>query len=491
MPPTSSKTLTLISPPALQVKIERGEAPTKEFVFKAPFRIGRDEECQVCIKDYMVSRVHAEVTYEEGQWWIRDLNSTNGTFIAGERVSRVPITAPAQIVFGVNGPGLLVEVERMPVPPPAEDRGPSLTRYIHHYFADSPSEQAGEHTMMVRRAFQKVQKKKSQIYLRIIAGVSVLFLLAAAFAVYKQLQVSKQQALAQNLFYEMKELDVTLSRLEQTIALTGDPQAVAEIQRFRAKRKELENNYDQYIDALGIYGKDMSEEERLIFRVARLWGECEVNMPEGFVREVKNYIRKWQSTDRLKKALARAQQNGYAPKIAAAMLSYHMPPQFFYLGLQESDFNPNRCGPKTRFGIAKGMWQFIPATARQYGLRTGPLLEVPHADPRDERHNFEKSTDAAAQYLRDIYNTDAQASGLLVMASYNWGENNVKALIRQMPENPRERNFWRLLQGDRVKLPAETYDYVFYIISAAVIGENPKLFGFDFENPLAEAALQR
>jgi len=25
---------------------------------------------------------------------------------------------------------------------------------------------------------------------------------------------------------------------------------------------------------------------------------------------------------------------------------------------------------------------------------------------------------------------------------------------------------------------------VFYIIAAAVIGENPRLFGFDFDNPL-------
>jgi hypothetical protein len=37
-----------------------------------------------------------------------------------------------------------------------------------------------------------------------------------------------------------------------------------------------------------------------------------------------------------------------------------------------------------------------------------------------------------------------------------------------------------------VQIPKETYDYVFYILSAAVIGENPRLFGFDFENPLAD-----
>ncbi len=112
------------------------------------------------------------------------------------------------------------------------------------------------------------------------------------------------------------------------------------------------------------------------------------------------------------------------------------------------------------------------------------MVELQRYDPRDERHDFIKSTEAAARYLRDIYDTDAQASGLLVIASYNWGENKVIDLIRKMPENPRERNFWRLLKNYRERLPDETYNYVFYIFSAAVIGENPRIFGFKFDNPL-------
>ena len=81
-------------------------------------------------------------------------------------------------------------------------------------------------------------------------------------------------------------------------------------------------------------------------------------------------------------------------------------------------------------------------------------------DPGDERHHYEKATKAAARYLKDLYSTDAQASGLLVMACYNWGEDNVLPLVRSMPANPRERNFWRLLRPPRQD-PTETYDYVF------------------------------
>ncbi len=54
-----------------------------------------------------------------------------------------------------------------------------------------------------------------------------------------------------------------------------------------------------------------------------------------------------------------------------------------------------------------------------------------------------------------------------------------------MPQNPRERNFWVLLTKHRDDVPKQTYDYVLSILSAAVIGENPRLFGFQFDNPLA------
>lgn len=87
--------------------------------------------------------------------------------------------------------------------------------------------------------------------------------------------------------------------------------------------------------------------------------------------------------------------------------------------------------------------------------------------------------------MKDLYATDAQASGLLIMACYNWGEGRVLPLIRSLPQNPSDRNFWKVLTRYREKIPAETYDYVFSIFSAAVIGEDPKLFGFSFDNPLA------
>ena len=113
---------------------------------------------------------------------------------------------------------------------------------------------------------------------------------------------------------------------------------------------------------------------------------------------------------------------------------------------------------------------------------TGPLLGLRQFDPDDQRFDPDAATQAAARYLRDLYRGEAQASGLLVLASYNWGPTRVKKRIRAMKENPRDRNFWALLaQKD---IPKETRDYVFLIFAAAVIGEDPKLFGFAFDEPL-------
>jgi hypothetical protein len=70
------------------------------------------------------------------------------------------------------------------------------------------------------------------------------------------------------------------------------------------------------------------------------------------------------------------------------------------------------------------------------------------------------------------------------MASYNWGERRVVTRLQKMPADPRQRNFWKLLAQYPEDVPPETYKYVFSIVSAAVIGENPRLFGFPFDNPL-------
>jgi membrane-bound lytic murein transglycosylase D len=255
------------------------------------------------------------------------------------------------------------------------------------------------------------------------------------------------------------------------------------VKQYVEHRREMESNYEKYV--ANLYDRRLNEKDRLILQVTRRFGECELAAPPEYVREVNRYIRMWQSTNRLAEAVKTAQDLGYTKTIASVFMAQDLPPHYFYLALQESDFNRFNVGPRTRWGIAKGMWQFIPETGQTYGLKIGPLVDLPRADAADDRFDWEKATGAAARYVKDIYATDAQASGLLVMASYNWGEQRVIDLLRKMPRDPRQRNFWKLLELYRERMPLQTYNYVFSIVSAAVIGENPRLFGFKFDNPLS------
>lgn len=474
--------------PLLKISVKQGNSPENVYRFSNPFRIGRDESCDLRLQNEGISRFHAEVYLKNDTWWIRDLNSTNGIHIGGKKIDELPLEKNREIEFGVGTAVLVFEPEELlPQNVTKSERTPgSVDHYLEHYFGDTADQNMGEHTRMIRDAFQIVQKKSKKRYYIIIAVIGFLLIFTGIYGFQKHRQVERQQALAEGIFYSMKSIELELAELRKKAESTQDAGMLQKVQTYRVQQREMSENYNQFLRELHVYEEgNMDETDQLILRIARIFGECELTMPRDFVGEVRNYIRKWQTTDRLEKAIQRAVESGYHEKVTNTMLGYDLPPQFFYLALQESDFRQQTIGPPTRFGIAKGIWQFIPRTALKYGLRTGPLVEIEKYDPRDDRFNFEKATEAAAKYIRYIYETDAQASGLLVIASYNWGERKVASLIQKMPENPRERNFWQLLKKYRQQFPLETYNYVFYIISAAVIGENPQLFGFSFENPLA------
>jgi membrane-bound lytic murein transglycosylase D len=513
------------SPPRLHVKVGTRDGARRDLYFDSSFRIGRQEGCEVCIPDEYVSRIHAEVILDQGQWWVKD-QSSGGIFVHGERIQYAPVSGTLLMRLGTDGPlvglqpepGVQAAVEPRPAGqpaappstlPPLQTPQPQVTaqqplasqpvakpelsmdEYMQRYFSGAQSDQpAGEHTRMIRLAYQKVQTKQKRKYGRIVAVLLVAVLGAGGYALYLHQQVEQQRAMAQDIFYAMKAMDVNIANVQTLVLDSHNQQGMAEIQRYRAQRQEMEKNYDQFLSNLRVYNAKMTEQERLILRVTRIFGECELAMPADFVTEIQSYIKKWQSSGRLAAAVRTARENGYTAKIEQELLAQDLPPQFFYLALQESGFDQYATGPMTRKGIAKGMWQFIPETAVKYGLQIGPLVDLRRPDPGDDRHHYEKETKVAARYLKDLYSSEAQASGFLVMACYNWGEGQVLPLVRSLSPNPRERNLWKLLEKYKGKIPQETYDYVFYIGSAAVIGENPRLFGFDFDNPLAHLEKQ-
>ncbi|MCS6884783.1 MAG: lytic transglycosylase domain-containing protein [Acidobacteriota bacterium] len=115
---------------------------------------------------------------------------------------------------------------------------------------------------------------------------------------------------------------------------------------------------------------------------------------------------------------------------------------------------------------AKGIWQFIPSTGARFGLRQDSYI--------DERVSPEKSTRAAAKYLKFLHDFFA-GDWMLAMAAYNCGEYGVDRAIASCGYA----DFWELY--NRNLLPQETRNYVPAILAVAIIAKDPAKYGFEVQ----------
>ena len=401
----------LTSPP-VRVRVEAGDSDSFDRSFTDSFRIGRGSECEVCLEADVVSRVHVEVAFESEQWWVRDLGSTNGTYVDGSRIQRVSLDKELRLQIARDGPVLCLTVEiRVAVPDTdvtAKSSHPegSMEHYVRHYLGTGESAApAGDHTMMIRRAFATVQTKQRRKYTLAVAaalGLVGLLMTYAAFQRFqldagdvarrkmtKELEGLRQAASA--VFDEMKTLDLQIAQLKSVVEAAEQVQLRDQLQRLEDSRRRMATRYDGYIEELGTYRK-LNDDEKVVYKMARVFNESEFGMPAGFVNSVRDSIQNyWQGPAgrrRFAQAVQLAQREGYVSNIVKTMQEHGLPAQFFYLALQESDFNIKAVGPPTRWGRAKGMWQFIPATALRYGLDAGPYADNKTVDPQDERHDW-------------------------------------------------------------------------------------------------------
>lgn len=141
------------------------------------------------------------------------------------------------------------------------------------------------------------------------------------------------------------------------------------------------------------------------------------------------------------------------PIIEPILKKYGIPSDFKYMPLVESGLDSG-----TSSKGAAGYWQFMPQTARDFGLKVNSGI--------DERHNIQKSTVAAAKYLKSLYKEFG--SWTLAAAAYNIGEGSLKRHIDKQNQD----NYFKM------KLNRETASYVYKLISMKEIIENPTRYGY-------------
>jgi len=187
----------------------------------------------------------------------------------------------------------------------------------------------------------------------------------------------------------------------------------------------------------------------------------------GLTSRIEKFILYFQNRGRSKFELWLSRSGKYSELMREILAKYGLPGDLVYLALIESGFSPKA------YSVARaaGPWQFIAGTARRYGLRVDWWA--------DERRDYEKSTHAAASYLRDLH--DMFDSWPLAAAAYNAGEGKIQRAVARYKSD----DYSELIRHRY--LAQETKDYVPKMIAALSIAKEPDRYGFgevQYEDPL-------
>lgn len=207
--------------------------------------------------------------------------------------------------------------------------------------------------------------------------------------------------------------------------------------------------------------EDISEMEDILFPDSVLFGHETVidssgSMPLTLNSKVRAAIKYFQTTGRNIYTKWLERSGKYEGLISNILSEYDLPQDLIYLAMIESGFNPSA----RSYARAAGMWQFISATGKYYGLR--------HDWWFDERRDYVKATVAAAEHLRDL-NKRFHGNWYLALAGYNCNPKRVEKNMRKYNTN----DYWKLH-----KLPRQTQNYVPTYLAATIIAKDPKKFGF-------------
>ena len=258
-------------------------------------------------------------------------------------------------------------------------------------------------------------------------------------------EIDKEQQ--PRLFKQFVELLRLLEKTRREITPSGSPvpdedaPALALIQSLDARSLE------------SLSAEDV-QQAMLVQKVA---AQCEV--PVDCTPAVLRNVRYFTTTARKRMAFLLSRWATFEPMITSVLQEEGLPRDLACLPMVESDYD--------FFAISRaqavGMWQFIDETGRIFGLRNDEWV--------DERRDPEKSTRAAARYLKMLHGR--LGDWRLALASYNWGRLNVERAM----ERAGTRNFWNLT------VPKDTRDYIPLFMAFAVITRNPDAFGFKDVTP--------
>lgn len=393
--------IRFISGPLHDRSFEIGEGESKV--------IGKTDSSEIRVEDdVMVSRAHARISLERGLLWIEDLGSRNGTFINGKKVEKKTLIRPGDKVFV----------------------GQVTCFNCSHWNALEPSRFA---SMVMTRATQFRKYVRNRPKHNLIPQLLLWQFLVCAFVA--------------TAWYVGKSVKFNAFRSDQTTKNDATHMTVLKQQPILTATlrpaPEVPRNF--------IWDE--------IVTISRRFGDTPPSaLDVHFQKKVEAWIERFTRADAHKNLFEKKKK--FWPEIQSALKKEGLPEELGYLVWVESAFNVEALSSVG----ALGLWQFMPATARDFGLKVDPKSKI------DERLDVTKSSRAAAEYLSLLLRQFGSDRYMLAIASYNAGQNKIqrKALAAQIRRAPKP-DFWTL----RAQLPEETVDYVPKVLAAIIINRNP------------------
>jgi pSer/pThr/pTyr-binding forkhead associated (FHA) protein len=443
-------------------------------------RIGRAPDNDIIVQGQQsatVSLYHLEIVCDGGLCRIRDVGSTNGTYVDGEQITDAELRMQSVIRLGNNGPEFAVMPEQpatadldrtlvvpagivlpaaLPQPDPAAGGHETLLSEAVQLARRARAAGMGDQTLtLMRNVLSQALRRNSGRFRLVIAVLVAALLGLSAFGFWRFSALKR----------EKRAIDEHIRQVESRLARDETPQEaerlISELSTYQDEARSLERSV--------LYRYAVRQKESFINQEIRTimteFGAETYSVPPEFEQRVNQHIEHYQGPDRPLMEHALEEAGGKLTVIRAMLEADKLPPDLAYIPLVESALVQNQVSAAG----AVGPWQLTSATARAFGLRVDGGV--------DERLDLHKATRAGCRYLRNlILDFGAGSSVMLALAAYNLGPTRVKQAITKVEDPIKQRDFWYLYRARA--LPAETREYVPKVFAAIIIGRNPDRFGF-------------
>ena len=407
--------------------------------------LGRDPEADLVLEGPRISRRHAAVRAAGKGHQLEDLGSANGTRLNGRPVLRPERLAPGDRIELAGDATLIYEAEVARRGPPALGVALAVVLLLvlgaggiwwwRH--GDPLMDQATAIAAEGLRAARTGDPATAKARLRSAAGL--------LYTNGRLDDVPRERVLV----VAMERLGARLGRDVDLVSVFRDSIAASQARAAPRQASTLSSCRLDQIPSDALVACIDARVRQILVELR----QDPAGVPPGFARRVAQRMRIEHGF--LERSLARGPS--LVPMMDRRLEQAHMPPLLHYLALIESGYRSDA----TSVDGAAGLWQLMPGTARQYGLKVDGA--------RDERRDPDAATRAAANYLRDLAFEFGGDALLLALAGYNRGENAVRGALKRMQDPFSDRSYWRLVENNL--LPQETADYVPRFMAAAVAGE--------------------